>query len=642
VTHDTTALTVAIALASGVAFQCAARTLRVPAIILLLAAGVALGPEGAGWVRPASLGGGLFILIDFAVAIILFEGAMNLEIGRLRREERAIRRLVTVGALITFVGGAAAARLWFDWEWRLALLFGSLVIVTGPTVVGPLVRDLRLQPRLQTVLEAEGVLIDPIGALVAVVALQLALASEHVGPFAVGGDLLARLLAGTGVGVAGGLVIAGALRIPALVHGLENVLTLATVILLFHLSEHWMTPTGLLAVTVAGLVVGNLKSPVDEDLREFKDQLTVLMIGAVFILLAADISLADVWALGAPGIGVLATLVLIVRPLGVLAATRGATLTRREVAFVASFAPRGIVAAAVASLVAASLTDAGVAGGAPLKALVFLVIAGTDIAAGLVAWPLSAALGLRLPARDRVAIVGAQGLALALGRELAAAGQTVVFIDADPRRCQQAEAEGFSVVFGDALLDRTLRRVPIHLVGTAIGATFNDNLNSQFVRLARESFGVPNGLVWVDTLAGARVPEHVARHRADLLFEGVHDQERWDVRWRQGEVEIVRGEYVGEPVVPEGEEPPADARAKRQEAAVILTIEHGNRVLPMSFGRTPRKGDRGAVAIVRTQREEARAALARLGWQLLDEPAVETEAAAATTVESSRPAGPGA
>jgi NhaP-type Na+/H+ or K+/H+ antiporter len=150
--HGHVALTVAIALAGGMAIQLVARTIRVPAIILLLGAGLLMGPQGLGWVQPTELGDGLFVVVDFAVAIILFEGALNLKVQRLRREERVIRQLITTGAIVTLVGGALAAHLWLGWPWMQAILFGSLVVVTGPTVVGPLVRDLRLQPRLQRLL----------------------------------------------------------------------------------------------------------------------------------------------------------------------------------------------------------------------------------------------------------------------------------------------------------------------------------------------------------------------------------------------------------------------------------------------------------------------------------------------------------
>ena len=606
------ALTVALALAVGMAIQLIARSIRVPAIILLLATGVALGPEGLGWILPRDLGHGLFVFVDFGVAIILFEGALNLKGQRLRREERVIRRLITWGALVTLAGGAVAARYWLGWPWPLSLLFGSLVVVTGPTVVGPLVRDLRLHPRLQTILEAEGVLIDPIGALLAVLVLQITLAPDALGVVGEFGALVGRLAVGVLAGAAGGLVIAGLLRFPALVHGFENALTLALVVALFHLSDYLLAPSGLLAVTVAGLVVGNMKTRVDEDLREFKDQLTVLMIGALFVLLAADIGLSEVTSLGWAGAGVLATLILVVRPLSVLASTLGAGLHARELFFISMVAPRGIVAAAIASITAGILNTEGVAGGTDLRALVFLVIAGTVVCAGAIAWPLGTLLGLRLPGRNRVAILGAQGLGIALGRELRDAGQTVVFIDADPQRCRIVEAEGFGVVFGDALHERTLRRLPIELVGTVIGTTFNDNLNSQFVGLARESFGVKHGLVGVDTFDGATPPQHVDRHGADVLFDGPHDQERWDVRWRQGQVEIVRAVWTG------GGQPEAEAGATRSRAErelfVVLTIVRNERTLPASFSLTPREGDTAAIAVFTGSQPEALEAMAAAGW----------------------------
>ena len=603
------ALTVAAALAAGIFVQCLARVVRIPSIVMLLATGLALGPTGLDWVRPEDLGEGLFLLVDFAVAVILFEGALNLDLSRLRREERVIRRLLTEGAFVTFVGSALAVWLLLEWSLSLSVLVGALVVVTGPTVVGPLVRDLRLRPRIQTILEAEGVLIDPIGALLALLVLQVTLTADAVGVAAEAWDLVLRLVFGIVFGVAGGLAIAGLLRVPALVRGLENVLTLALVTLLFQLGDYALSQTGLLAVTVAGLVVGNVKSPVAEDLREFKDQLTVLLIGAIFVLLAANVDLADVQALGLGGIAVVVVLVVVVRPVSVLVATRASGLTWRERMFIAAIAPRGIVAAAVASITASVLTAEGLPGGNTLTALVFLTIGGTVLAAGVLAWPLAAILGLRLPARDRVVILGAQGLGLALGQQLRAAGRTVVFIDADPKRCREAEEMGFSVLFGDALSDRVLRRIPIELVGTAVGATFNDNLNSQFVRLARQAFGVKHGLVSVDALSGGRPPTHVARHGSDVLFDGQHDQERWDVRWRQKQVETARFEFT----------PPSatEVATASGDLFAILTIERSRRAVPMSLSYKLRKGDLATVAIHSRSREQAVAQLSELGWHEL-------------------------
>lgn len=214
-----------------------------------------------------------------------------------------------------------------------------------------------------------------------------------------------------------------------------------------------------------------------------------------------------------------------------------------------------------------------------------------------------------------MAILGAQGLGLALGRELHQAG-VVVFIDADPQQCQVAQQEGFTVVFGDALQERTLRRIPIALVGTAIGATFNDNLNSQFVRLARQTFGVLRGLVLVDSMDGDRPPEHVTNYGADVLFDGAHDQGRWDVRWCQGDVEIEQLEFAGEvQATPASQSPESVGGEARHRPFVLLTLERGGRVGPLSLSQTPKAGDRAAVAIYSWQREQALAQLVAAGWQ---------------------------
>ena len=355
-------LTVALALAFGIMAQSVSRLLRLPGIVLLLACGALLGPEGVGWIQPKALGQGLFGIVDFGVAIILFEGGLNLEWSRLKRQEAAIRRLITWGALVTLVGAAALAGLVLGWPWDLAILFGALVVVTGPTVIQPLLRDMRLRPRLKTILEAEGVLIDPIGALLAGCILQLVvvpsvttLSSQTAGVVISTAGVMVSMGFGLLAGLAAGFLLAGALRYRLLVaHGYENIFTLASVVLLFEACDALRPSSGLVAVTVAGVVLGNLETRVGRDLREFKDQLTVLLVGMLFILLAADVALDDVRALGRNGLVVVAGLVLVIRPLGVWIATRGTKLPTREQVFIGAIAPRGIVAAAIASITAAT------------------------------------------------------------------------------------------------------------------------------------------------------------------------------------------------------------------------------------------------------------------------------------------------
>ena len=608
-------LTFALALLAGMFAQALARHLRIPGIVFLLIAGVALGPDGVGWIQPRQLGGGLSVIVDFALAIILFEGGLNLEISRLRREGVAIRRLVTLGALLTLLGGALAVHAWVGWGLMESLLFGALVVVTGPTVVGPLVSELRLKPRVATVLEAEGVLIDPIGAILAVVMLRIVLSGDAGTLFlAHGGAGLARIAAGSILGIMSGFALAQMLRMSRLLpEGLENVTVLSAVLLLFAGSEAVLSHSGVLAVTVAGIVVGNARTPVERDLREFKDQLTVMLIGLLFIILAADVRFEQVAALGWAGLGVVATLVLVVRPLGVWLCTLGSELDRGERLFIAWVAPRGIVAAAIASLVAVDLEEAGIAGGVELRALVFLTIAVTVALAGLSAGPIGSLLGVRLRKRDTVAILSTGTLGLALAEELRRGGVPVVLLDSNPEGVRRAEEAGFSVIFGNALKESVMQRARFGLVRTVVSLTANRTLNGVFVERARRRFGVPNGLVATSEIGNGFVSEQVERGEAKIVFDGPHDVERWDVRGRRGDVAIEHFVYSPSEADREAGETTTPGLDER---FVVLAVERGGETLVMDRQWKAEEGDRAAIALHRPERSEAIRALAERGWHL--------------------------
>jgi NhaP-type Na+/H+ or K+/H+ antiporter len=609
------AFTLVLALAVGVLAQSLARHLRLPGIVLLLLVGAGLGPDGLGWVQPEALGEGLFILVELSVAVILFEGGLNLEISRLRRAQAPIRRLVLGGSILTLLGGALAVRTFLGWEWMGALVFGSLVVVTGPTVVGPLVRELRLRPRVATVLEAEGVLIDPIGVILAVLLLEVAVAPGADSLAAEAGALLGRIGFGTLAGVVAGFSLAGLLRVRRLVpEGHENIFVLAGVLLLFQGCNEVLSQSGLLAVTVAGVVVGNLRTPIERDLREFKDQLTVLLIGMLFVLLAAAVRLEDVRALGLRGLGVVAALVFVVRPINVWLSTSASELSARERWLIAWLAPRGIVAAAMASAAAVALERAKIEGGAEMLALVFLTIACTVLLAGLTAAPVARLLGQRLPGREGVAILGAGGLGFLLGSELREAGVPVVFLDANPQSCRRAEEEGFTVVYGNALQERTLQRARMETVSTVVGLTTNQMLNGVFVSRTRERFSVPEGYVAVERPGEGLAPELVRQEEAAVLFDGPHDVERWDVRSRHGGVSVERWAWRG--AVEEGEAQAAVSESSAdRDLFVILTLRRGTRTLPMRADLEPKAGEVAAVAVHVVERDEAHAALRAAGWE---------------------------
>ena len=574
---------VALALAAGIISVSVARHVRLPGIVILLGVGVMLGPDGVGILDPEALGHALPTLVEFAVAVILFEGGLNLEWGRLRREGSTINRLVTYGALITAVGGMAAAYWILQWDLRMSVLFGSLVVVTGPTVITPILRRIRVTRKLNTVLEAEGVFIDAVGAIFAVVALEVALSPSGS---SVASGLLgfaSRMLLGTAMGLAGGWIIMFLLRFRGVVpEGLENVFTLSLVLALFQASDAIMSETGIIAAIVAGLVVGNGKTVVHRELKEFKEQLTVMFIGMLFVLLAADVRVRDVIGLGWPGVWVVLTLMLVVRPVNVIACTMRAGMTWREKAFMSWLAPRGIVAAAVASLFYNRLSATGIEGGVELRALVFLVIAMTVVIQGGTGPIVAQLLGVRRPSGQGYAILGANGVGRALARLLTDAGEEVVLIDANAEACKAAQKEGFRVVFGNALEERAMLGAEIESRKGAIGVLQNEAVNLLFAERTRGEYKVPKVYVAVDTGFGSIEPDRVIKAGARVLFGRECDIEMWDSRARRGLTRVERWEKVA---APETAGDADDKEKSRDRGKILLPRDVQTSLVPL-FVRT--------------------------------------------------------
>lgn len=662
----------AIALAVGVLMQMAARHARLPGIVLLLLAGVLLGPDGFGIIDPSRIEGIVHGLVSFAVAVILFEGGMNLNLERLRREARVIRLLVTTGALVTGIGGTLVAKLILGWDWQLSILFGSLVIVTGPTVITPLLRRIRVRANVETILEAEGVLIDAVGAVLAVVTLQVAL--QPSGSTFLQGLLgvAGRLAIGAGFGVVGGVFLALLLRPRKVVpEGLENIFVLGTVLFLFQLSNAILGDSGIGTVVVAGLVVGNVRTRVSRDLLQFKEQLTLLFIGLLFVLLAASVRLAEVEALGKRGILAVAALMFLVRPANILSAVIGSNLDWRERAFLCWLAPRGIVAAAVASLFAQTLRDAGIPGGDQLRAMVFLVIAGTVLVQGLTGGLVARLLGLRRPSEQGYVILGAGAVGRALGAALRGdEAAPIVFLDSNSEAGQSAKEAGFEVIVGNALEESSMARAQLDSRAGCLAVTTNEEINMLFARRATDAFKVRALYVALQEGRRSVTEEMVRTLGARVLFGRERDLELWDVRLRRGlaEPELwemprrvddrspveVSGEYTfaawagsgrhDESALPQGAGsvagvtpvadpaqtagPSVDADAETEatgalvdnsvatcpESILPLAIRKGSRWLPFSREIVGKRGDRAWFAIHLERRDEAEAWLRARGW----------------------------
>ena len=620
--HHEAAIIVGLALALGMIAQSLARHLKLPGIVLLLAAGVLLGPDLAGVIVPEKLGPALQILVGFAVAVILFEGGMSLNVKRLGRQARVIRRLLTHGAAITAFGGMVTAHWLMGWSLELSILFGTLVVVTGPTVITPLLRRIKVRHNVETVLEAEGVLIDAVGAVMAVVGLQLAL-SFSASTFAAGLlDMFASLGLGAICGLAGGFLIALLLRFDKVVpEGLENVFTLSLVLALYQLSSAAQPESGILAVTVAGMVLGNVHTRVQRDLLEFKEQLTVMLIGMLFILLAAGVRVEAVRSLGWRGVAAVAILMFLVRPLNITVSTSGSGLTAREKGFLSWLAPRGIVAAAIASLAAQELASKGIAGGDQLQALVFMVIGVTVVVQGLSGGLVARLLGLRRAVNRGYAILGANELGHALGRLLRDSGEEVLFLDSNPSACHTVEQDGFKVIFGNVLEERTLQRAELEDRAACIGVTQNEEANLLFGQKAIGEFKVPRAYLGL-VRGSSGVNEAVVRKAGGaVLFAAPRDLELWALRLRRGTAPIEIWRYDTDPAevyTPDRDEQnPFDTPESR---LLPLVIWRGQRVFPANDGNGLRQGDLVHFAICADHRDEARAWLRERGWAPVYEP----------------------
>lgn len=611
---DKATLVFAMAMSMGMLCQGIARHASIPGIVLLLAAGMLLGPDVANIIRPDALGNALPAVVGFAVAVILFEGGLNLKIKVLRAQAKAIRRLVTLGAVITAAGGTLAALLFMGWRWELALLFGTLVIVTGPTVVTPLLRRIRVKHNVSTILEAEGIFIDAVGATIAVVALEIIL--KPTGS-AVGEGIMhiaLRLGVGSLVGLAGGLVLALLLRWRRVVpEGLENVLVLAFVVAIFELSNAWMHESGISAAIAAGLVLGNTRSHALEELVAFKEQLTVLLIATLFVLLAADVRIHDVLALGWPGVATVLALVFVVRPIQIWACTYNTGLTWKEKLFMSWLAPRGIVAAAVASLFALELEYAGLTGGVAVKALVFLVIATTVTLQGLTGGLVARLLDVRRNQRTGFLILGANPLALLMARTLRAAGEQVVAIDANADDCRHAEDEGQKVFFGNGLEENMLLRARADSHEACLALTPNESINLLFAQKVLRGFHGPDVYVALQSSSNGVTEAMVRKLPAEVLFGGEHDLQHWIALLRREQCTVLRCRYDRP-----GKMPPA---MDRDTARLLLPLVgfHRGKVFPLADMSRLKAGNLAELAVHRDKIDEATAWLRDAGFEVVDE-----------------------
>lgn len=491
--------------------------LKLPAILFLLLTGILAGPV-LGWLDPQELFGPLLMpLVSLSVALILFEGSLTLHLSEWGEIGSVVRRLVTIGALSTWAVITLATHWLLGFDWLLALLFGTLTLVTGPTVIVPMLRVVRPKASIANILRWEGIVIDPIGALLAVVVYSFIITRAS------GEGLSHSLLTFGGVivcgslfGIVGGWVMGHILRRQWLPEYLHSLATLATVLAIFIASNTVMHESGLMAVTLMGMWMANMKGVDVRNILHFKENLSIFLISGLFILLAARLDLHAMIALGPVVLVLLLIIQFIARPLNVLLSTFGLKLNWRERTLLAWIAPRGIVAAAVSAIFAVRLDQAGHEGALLLVPLTFAVIIGTVVLQSATARPLARLLKVAEPAPSGFLIVGANGPARAIGKALQQLGSRVLLTDSNWENIRSARMENLPTYFGNPASQHAEVHLDLVGLGHLLALSPSGELNTLAAIRFRHEFD-PKRLY---TLASGQEIRRTDKHRASDEHRG--------------------------------------------------------------------------------------------------------------------------
>lgn len=490
----------------GILAQWVAWRFKIPAILPLILVGLLVGPiaaeflseDGKKWIEPIwngetglFPGDSLYYFVSLAISIILFEGGLTLKRNEVKNVGPVITKLITVGAVITFFGAGVAAHFLFGLSWELSFLFSGLIIVTGPTVITPILRNIPLKKDLSAVLKWEGILIDPIGALVAVLVFEFISVEGDSGftktAFMEFGKIV---LFGTTFGFTFAHGLAFAINKKFIPHYLLNVVSLSVVLLVFVESEIFAHESGLLAVVVMGMVLGNGKLENLKELLYFKESLSVLLISILFILLAANINIEDLYLLyNWETIALFLIVVLIIRPLAVFASAQGSNLKLNERLFVSWVGPRGIVAAGIASLFGSKLMKQGVEGAEYITPLVFMIVLGTVLLNATTARFFAKIVGVFLTKSDGILIVGASKVSRLLAQYLDNNGRNVVVIDSNQTNIEKAREMGLEAISTDIYTNTLNDNIELNDVGYLMALTGSSDINRYAINKFGKQFG---------------------------------------------------------------------------------------------------------------------------------------------------------
>lgn len=489
----------------GIIAQWVAWRLKLPAILPLILIGLLVGPiatlyteDGTKLIEPIwngekglFPGEGLYSFVSLAISVILFEGGLTLKRTEISNVGPVITKLITVGTLVTFLGGGVAAYYIFGLSWKISFLFAGLIIVTGPTVITPILRNIPLKKDVSTVLKWEGILIDPLGALVAVLVFEFISVGDGK---TFTGEVLVEfgkiLLFGTTFGFTFAHALIFVIKRNFIPHYLLNVVSLSAVLLVYIESDIFAHESGLLAVVVMGLVMGNTNLPNIKELLYFKESLSVLLISILFILLAANINISDMelvfhWHT----VVLFAIVVFVIRPLGVFLSTRGSHLKFNEKIFISWVGPRGIVAAGIASLFGSKLLDKGEPGAEYITPLVFMIVLGTVLLNATTARLVAKWAGVFLKKSEGILIIGASKLSRLIAEYLKKNNRRAVLIDNNSTYVEQAQKMGLEAIKASVHSDTLTNDIELNDMGYLMALTGNSDIDKFAVTKFQKQFG---------------------------------------------------------------------------------------------------------------------------------------------------------
>ncbi len=489
----------------GIAAQWIAWRTRVPAILPLILIGLFFGPistlfshDGGKWIEPVFNGHhglfpgqSLFYFVSLSISIILFEGGLTLKMSEIQGVEKAITNLVTVGSLVTFLGGGIAAHYIMDLSWSIAFLFSGLIIVTGPTVIAPILRNVPLNRNIATVLKWEGIIIDPIGALVAVLVYEF-ISSGEGGEFTLHAlqAFVKIVIIGASIGFTSAYLLYFMIKKHLVPHYLLNVFTLALVLGIFVASDLLAHESGLLAVVVMGMVLGNLDVEEIKGILDFKESLSVLLISILFILLSANMDLPHLeLLLDWRCIVLFFIVVLLLRPLSVFLSTTSSSLSINEKLFISWVGPRGIVAAGIASLFGLRLVDKGVAGAEFITPLVFMVVLGTVLLNATTARLMARLLKVTQDKSNGILMVGVNAASKLIAKYLQDNGRHVMLVDNNVNNVKKAQSEGLKALQANIYTEDFQDNLEFLDMGYLMAMTSSAEVNKFAVDKFKNDFG---------------------------------------------------------------------------------------------------------------------------------------------------------